>query len=137
MVSTKSLGFLISACAIVFVFSGCSSGLRKHTVTGVVEIDGDPVPEGQLTFEPDDKKLPPEGAKITNGKYSVAIADGSYKVKIIATKKVPLAKGEAAGTPGETEKLVSIIPDHYNAQNPIKAEVKGASTVDFKLSKKK
>jgi len=133
----RKLGAALVLLAGMALVSGCSSSIPKHKVTGSVEIDGQPVAEGQLAFQPTDSKLPAEGATVKDGKYSANLAPGSYKVKLTATKKVPLAPGEATGTPGEKDKLVSIVPDHYNDQNPLTAEVKGAGEIDFKLTSKK
>ena len=126
---------LAFVCAVIFL--GCGPGIAKHKVTGNVDIDGQPLTEGQLTFQPIDTKVPPEGTAIKGGKYSVDIAAGSYKVRVIATKKVPLAPGESTGTPGEKEKLVSIIPEHYHDQNSLTAEVKGPGEINFNMTSKK
>jgi hypothetical protein len=96
-------------------------------------MDNKPLESGQMTFNPADKGVPGEGASIKNGAYSVEIAAGKFSVQIDARKKVPLAKGEAAGTPGETDKLVPI--EFQEGNLPL--EVSGPATKDFDLTSKK
>jgi hypothetical protein len=124
--------FAISSLSLL----GCSTGPTKHKVTGVVELDGQPIPEGEVTFLSDTKDVPSEGARIKDGKYEAQLATGAYKATFQASKSVPLAPGEATGTPGEKEKLVSLIPAYYDS-NPQPADVKGPTQIDFKLSSKK
>jgi hypothetical protein len=114
---------------------GCKDGPVKYTLTGVVEIDGQAVEEGDMTFLPDDKEMSPEGARIQSGKYSVLIAPGAYTVKINAPKKVPLLPGETSAY-GDKEKLINAVPEHYNEQGKLTANVKESTTIDFKLSSK-
>ena len=119
-------------CCLTILFVGCSSGPTKYDVTGTVDVDGVTVNDGQVTFEPKDKGLRAD-APIKNGKYRVPVAAGSYQVKIFAQKKVPLEPGEPSGTPGEKEKIVNMMPQHYNDGQPLTAEIKGKATIDFKV----
>jgi hypothetical protein len=126
----------ILAVLAIAVLGGCNQGLVKHKVSGAVELDGVLIADGDMTFRPTDPALPPEGARIIGGKYTVDIASGSYKVEFHATKKVPLLPGEESGAPDAKEKVVSIIPPHYESDRP-PAEVKGPGEIHFKLSSKK
>ncbi len=118
--------------------AGCGKdGPVKHTVTGAVELDGVPLTEGDLTFLPKDKNLHPEGARIKDGKYAVAIRPGTYTVKIIGpTKKVPLEPGESSAY-GDKEKVVNTVPAHYNEETTLTVEIKDDTPKDFKLTTKK
>jgi hypothetical protein len=123
-------------CTLLLIVGCDRGGPVKHKVHGVVELDKQAIAEAELTFLPDDKNLPPEGARVHDGKYEQMIAAGTYKVKIHAPKKVPLEPGEAAGTPGEKEKIINLIPEHY-ADHPPTAEVKGPGEINFRLESKK
>jgi len=103
-------------------------------ISGTVELNGKPLPEGNITFEPKDKDLRAEGADIRDGKYALTIMPGNYAVKIRATKKVPLEPGEPSVS-GEKDKLVRIIPTQYNDKTTLNAAVSAAApTHDFKLT---
>src|SRR5262245_46516050 len=54
---------------ILFAGSGCSPG--NAVVSGEVQLDGVPVENGSITFEPADKKGPTMGGPIVNGRYEV------------------------------------------------------------------
>jgi hypothetical protein len=132
----KSLFLMLAGGFWVLAAVGCGSGPVKHQVTGVVELDGEPVLEGDMTFLPKDKNLPPEGARILGGKYTVAITGGVYSVKINAPKKVALLPGETSAY-GDKEKTINAIPAHYNDENKLVADVKGPGQIDYKLTTKK
>lgn len=126
--------FLLLICSLWTL--GCAGGESKEQLTGTVELDKAALPEGDITFEPITKGIAAEGAKITNGKYSVAIARGKYKVMIRAFKKVPLGPGEPSVS-GEKDKLVPILGPEYNDKSGLTAEVTGPTPIDFKLSSPK
>jgi hypothetical protein len=85
-------------------------------VSGTVTYQGQPVPKGFVTLEPDSaagNNGPGGGAEIVNGKYDTKVAagvvGGSYKVRIVGTDGVKttvsgeeLAEGKPLFTPYET-----------------------------------
>lgn len=129
------LFFIAAFACFALVLVGCERGLVKHKVTGVVEMDGQPVPEGTLTFRPSDPNLPPEGAPIANGRYTVIIADGAFKVEVFIQKKVPLGPGESSPY-NDNMKIINGVPQHY-IDNPPTADVKGPGEIHFKLKSKR
>jgi hypothetical protein len=127
--------FLVCCAIIGAGCSGGGSGKTKYTISGKVELDGKALEEGDITFIPKTEGLHPGGGKINGGSYSVELEDGNYSVKIVAMKRVPLAKGEPSVS-GEKDKLVSIIPDRYNEKTELTAQVSGATRKDFQLKSK-
>jgi hypothetical protein len=126
----------VTAVAFLVLCLGCgNSGPRTSPVTGVVELDGDALTEGDMTFLPKGSGGRAAGARVKDGKYAADVEDGTYSVKITASKKVPLGPGEPSVS-GEKEKLVSIIPARFNEKTELTIEVKGATQKDFKLTKK-
>jgi hypothetical protein len=86
-------------------------------------------PDGDITFVPEDKTLPREGAKIKDGKYELKAKEGKYRVEIRATREVPGRKGPM-GEPAIEE----YIPGMYNSNSSLTAEVaSGKTTHDFPL----
>ena len=127
--------FVATFAFLAMALAGCDRGPVRHKVSGVVDLDGQPVVEGTLTFRPTDPNLPPEGAPIANGKYNVAIVAGTFKVEVFIQKKVPLGPGESSPY-GDNKKIINGVPDHYNDNPPI-ADVKGSGEINFNLKSKK
>ena len=78
-------GFCLAACGC----GGASSGREK--VTGTVMLDGQPVAEGMVSFEPaPGLKTPNTGAVIVNGAFEIPAESGpmpgKYKVKVVTSK---------------------------------------------------
>src|SRR5262245_29416768 len=124
----------VVVCCALFM-TACNGGKSKNTVSGTVELDGAPLSEGQITFQPKADGPHPGGGAISGGRYSVELENGSYKVIITATKTVPLGPGEASAS-GEKTKLVSIVSPRYNEKTELTAEVSGSTSKDFKLTSK-
>jgi hypothetical protein len=130
---TRAILSVTGPCLLLLVLSGCGGSATKHAVSGSVDIDGTPVSDGMVAFVPKEQSTTVTRAEaiIQNGKYKLPIVSGSYTVQITAQKKVPLEPGESSGTPGEKDKIVSIMPEHYNGGVPLTAEIKGPGTFDF------
>lgn len=125
---------VVCCCAAMLAGCGGSGGKSKNQVSGSVELDGKPLLEGEMTFVPKGEGRP-EGARVSGGAYTAELEDGEYKVKIEATKKVPLGPGEPSVS-GEKDKLVSIIPPRYNENTELTITVSGVTKKDFKMTTK-
>jgi len=109
--------------------TGCEQG--KLSVTGTVKYDGKEVDEGDMIFEPDNKSLAPEGAKIKGGKYSANLPKGKYKVRITANRTIPGKKG-----PMGEDAVEQYIPKKYNEETTLTADVTGdKKSIDFEMPK--
>ena len=97
----------------------------------MVKYEGKEVAEGDILFQPEDKSAGPDGAKIVNGKYTIAAREGKNKVSIRATRTVPGKKG-----PLGEDWVESYIPAEFNDKTTLSAEVKssGNGNVDFDLT---
>ena len=91
---------LVRALAL-FPLAGCG-GEQPAEVSGTVLIDGKPLPEGEIIFEPADGVKTPAAAKISDGAYKLMVLPGPKKVKVTAsrppTKRDPVL-GDAAREP--------------------------------------
>lgn len=113
----------------VLALTGCDDG--KLTVNGTVKFEGTPIEEGDMIFEPDDKKIAAEGAKIKDGKYSLLLTKGKYKVRITANRKVAGKKG-----PMGEDFMEQFVPKKYNEATTLIADVTGEKKpIDFELTK--
>jgi hypothetical protein len=121
---------LISLCLLL---PACGQS-SMHSVSGTVNYDGKPLPDGYISFAPDGPGAQGggAGAKITDGQYQLRTAAGKYRVQITANKMMPLPKGEV-GMYGEKEMERQYIPERYNAKSELTAEVPGSGKTDFDL----
>jgi len=125
--------FAVALLAALFATAGCDSekGPKKIAVSGTVKFDGQPMPDGDIMFTPDDKSVGPEGGKIKDGKYSFKVREGKNKVQIFATREVPGKKG-----PMGEQAVEQYVPEKYNNQTTLSAEVASGKTEhNFDLSK--
>ena len=116
---------LMFAVALV-VSLGCGSS--ESAVSGTVTVDGAPLKEGDIIFEPADGQGTPAAGKIVDGKYTLKVSPGSKKVRINASrpaKKIDPVMGAAARE--------SMIAKEFNEQSTLTAEIKTGKQdgVDF------
>jgi hypothetical protein len=101
---------LVSLGALLLIGPGCGGdGVDRYDVSGVVTFDGNPVPLGQIMFQPDTGKgnRGPAGvAKIENGHFDTSKSDkgtvGGPHVVIISGfdgKDINEAEERPAGSP--------------------------------------
>jgi len=111
---------------------GCRRGPAKAVFAGRVTLNGEPVPQGVISFYPLDR-LPSAGAVINAGSYRMEAFPGSYRVEISAAKVVGQKKNDIPDGP-MVDILESIVPAEYNSESKLVQEVKlDTKTLDFKL----
>lgn len=124
----------LPAVLVVFTLAvaGCGEpGPKKYDVTGTVTYDGQPLPQGDIVFHPEDKSVGPEGGKIKDGKYALKVREGKNRVEIRATRPVPGKKG-----PMGEDAIEDYIPKQYNEKSKLTAEVgSGKTEHEFTLTK--
>ena len=120
--------------AMLACLAGC--GKPEHPevgrVSGVVTLDGQPLPEATVMFQP------------TNGRASIATTDSAGKYSLIYLDGVPGAKlgehkviirTEIPGEDGQPPIAKEKLPKKYHEQTELTAEVKpGSNTFDFPLT---
>ena len=120
---------------LVIVFGlGCGGSGRKTTpISGTVTLDGQPVPEGSITFFPDPKEYDAEVAQIKDGEYDLRVTPGKKRVEITASRTVPGKKG-----PYGEDVIEQYIPPQYNAKTTLTPTVNESEKVyDFALESTK
>ena len=106
-------------------------------VTGLVKVDGTPVPDGKIMFTPVSKKGQPAGGAIKEGRYAVPARVGTYKVSISVPKVV--GKKKIYNTPDSPEMPVTqeALPEKYNENTTLEFDVKpGQNEKDWDLPTK-
>jgi hypothetical protein len=133
---------------IALAIAGCGGAkdsIEREPVSGKVTLDGKPLDDAQITFAPEEGDDPAAGAgaPIRGGSYNLSRSEGpavgSHRVSIWARrptgKKIP-----SDDQPGTTfDEMREVIPDRYNAQSSLKADIKKGATnqFDFDLTSKK
>jgi len=98
---------LARAASLILLFAGLGCGGSTTTVSGEVSLDGTPVENGTITFEPADQKGPVMGGPITNGRYVVTGPPGKKNVLVTASR--PTGKKIPAGSPAPPGTMVDEI----------------------------
>jgi hypothetical protein len=124
-VTTLRLLLVGLMCVVPGLLTGCGSS-EFETVTGTVTFDGQPLPDGDIIFQPSDPKHGPDAGKIIDGKFTLPVRPGSKKVVIRAARLVPGKKGPMGEDAHE-----DYIPGKYNDDTTLTADVKPGSKNDF------
>lgn len=125
-------------CAYIVAMAGCSfdPGYPSTTISGIVTVDGQPVPKGYITFSPAIQgQGPVVGSKISEGKYLCEqVPLGKHQVTFVAQAKEMKAMTEVA-TGQQHEVPKNLLPPKY--RSGVETEVTADSKVlDFPLAAK-
>jgi hypothetical protein len=120
--------------------SGCG-GDKRCPVNGEVTFQGQPVPEGSISFEPADGKGPTTGGPILNGQYRLdgdaAPLPGKKVVRISGGRKTgrKVHAGEPFPKDVMMDEFVRLVPDTYGPRSNLTCEITLESTnkTDFHL----
>lgn len=126
----------LAGLAICLLFTtGCgasSDAPQTVKVEGTVTLDGEPLPSGSIVFDPADGVGGSSAGGIENGTFTFESQLGNKKVLISASRET-----------GETDQYdqpitESYIPDKYNANTTLTADVKagGENKFTFELKSK-
>jgi hypothetical protein len=133
---TSKLTRYLAAAGLAVTFAwltGCGSGPKYQQVSGNVTFDGQAVPDGDITFVPENKAFGPTQGRIKDGRYEAKAVQGKNKVQVTASKIKP---GGAKGAGGEPV-AEDYIPEQFNVISTLSADVTSSQTqFDFKLDSK-
>jgi hypothetical protein len=143
-------------CSIVSVVSALAGGCSdpyggRMEVNGDVKLEGRPLKDGSIIFEPLEKQDTHGGAQIVDGTYRVprerGLKPGKYLVRLTAGDgKTPARLGaregkdkQEAAAPGGSTNILSmdLIPDEYNVRSKQQIEIRSdrANRFDFDIPK--
>jgi hypothetical protein len=133
------LVFLVFGFCLLGMTWGCGGGdpLGRRAISGTVTVDGAPLPQGGISFEPVGGGVTSSGAVIDRGKYTIpkdkGLPPGKYRVVVNALKPgtgmtLPAGKmpGEAVGPPPE-----ELIPAEWNTNSKNFIEVSDSGPTQF------
>jgi len=135
----KPVGVAFAALLCFFALAGCSPRPKPVVeVEGEVTYDGQPVPNGIVSFLPEGRSGRPGGGAVAKGKYRIypeaELAPGKYRVEIRWPK--PTGEKREVGYGQSPDVFAEGLPEKYNAQSVLTAEVEaGMNTVNFHLEK--
>ncbi len=119
---------------IAIILTGC--GGDGVAVSGRVIFDGEPIPEGTITFISADETTleSPVQANIIDGQFVIeSLQPGNYNVAVRATRSA----GQVPPEPGTTERVdryEQYIPVNYNSRTELTAEIAGdVDNLQFEL----
>lgn len=129
-------------CLPIILMIGCSAERPIPVeVQGAITYDGQPVPTGIVSFVPaaDGEVRTSGGGAIVDGRYRVypeaGLQPGKYRVEFRWGKPTG-EKNEEAGYGKSPDVFAEGLPDKYNTQSILTAELRtGMNAVDFKLEK--
>ncbi len=120
-------------CCLAAV-SGCGPGGPKTVpVSGSVTFAGEPVADGEIAFRSADGATASWAGRIVAGRYAIRSTVGPKRVEIIAVRPKPGAKPKASGE-GVINEMY--IPDRYNLESELRAEVTTAGPNEFNFTLK-
>jgi len=125
---------VFALCAVfTATFVGCSdSGPELGTVAGTVLLDGQPVADAEVVFEPEEGS-PSYGMTDAQGRYRLMYTPETAGA-VVGQHTVRITTGRTAGGPGEEVQIPERIPASYNSQSEVQREVKpGSNTIDFDI----
>jgi len=136
---------LVSLCVrgslgAVLLLAGCGkeSGPLKVAVRGVVTLDGQPVPQGQIMLSDAAGVTQSFGGEIKDGEYSLRSTLGKKKVSISSIQVVTGKQSKYGGIQGDpvsaenpADVYEEVVPPKYNAKTELTIEVLEAGPNEF------
>ena len=134
---------LQTALILTLLLVGCGGrgGVERGAVSGEVTLDGEPVPEGAITFfAAGENEGPASGGPILDGRFDIARSQGpvvgTNRVEITAPrktgKKVRSPDPIAAG--GMMDEWKESVPTRYNTRSTLEEQIQaGKNKIDFAL----
>lgn len=141
----ETLALAISAFSLSFVL-GCSGGSDDLPddlvpVSGVVTVDGQPVPNARVEFTPVGKGGGSFGDTNAEGRYTLYFGargngalKGSHRVAIMVGEGEPEEEADSDEEASATAVFVEIPPKYLDGSTPLTAEVGDGEDIDFELT---
>ena len=127
------LAFALLSC---LALAGCDSGppvKEMTTVSGTVQLDGQPMKEGEVTFS-EPAKGAVDTVKVVDGKFEGQIQPGEKRVEIRAYR--PGTPNTAMYGPDAKAEPENYIPAQYNTNSTVKETIGPEGKTDLKYEAK-
>jgi hypothetical protein len=118
------------------LLAGCG-GTGVNSVSGKVELDGQPLETGTIQFAAADGQAPSQAAMIDGGSYQTELQRTNYQVQIFSPRPSKVVGKIDPNVPGGEPTVEERLPPRYNFQSELTLNVTGPTTnADFKLQSK-
>lgn len=136
------MGKVWTVCSIALAASllvGCGGGPAVVPVSGVVTLDGEPLPEAAVTFQPTAQS----GA--SDGSYGKTDAQGRYALKLVTNDSEGAVLGKhrvmislVKPSTDDSPSMETGLPTRYNSQSELTFDVPagGSDAANFDLESK-
>jgi hypothetical protein len=117
-------------CLIVWLglllLFGCTAGdgRKRYPIEGEVQLNGEPLADGTIIFQPASGDHDADVGQIIAGKFALLATAGNKKVAVKGTKLVTDTKEPSALGGPPSPVTVSLIPAKYDRDTILRAEVK-------------
>lgn len=130
LMRVSRLSFAI-AWLVACLLSGCDSGDAIYNVQGTITFGSEPVSQGTVTFEETGTMNSTQAPLTADGKYSLRLAAGNYKIMV----EPPLVAETGVSDASTTYKAVKNIPEKFRSSHSttLTARIVGRKTLDFNL----
>ncbi|MDR0521766.1 MAG: hypothetical protein LBH00_07930 [Planctomycetaceae bacterium] len=137
----RSLTVITLIIVTITIISGCGNPQGRLSVSGTVTLDGEPITEGSISFEPVGEQAVKvrSGTIILKGKYEVPGKSGLVPGEYLASISAQQATGTKIKTGmGEVDEVIDLIPPAYGSDSKQRITVTetGKQTFDFPIKTK-
>lgn len=132
---TSCLAFLSGWALLTTSLTGCGSSDHPPLgrVSGVVTLDGQPLADADVTFQPEGAGRASVGTTDAEGQYELVYlndVDGA----IVGSNRVLITTFRDGADDGSTPSVPEKLPKRYHSESEVTVEVaKGSNTFDFEL----
>ena len=138
-VSSSTLGLLCGLAVLTTSMVGCGSNSEYPplgSVTGVVTLDGQPLADADVTFQPDGEGRAAIGTTDSQGRYELVYLN-DVKGATLGSNLVLITTFRDGSDDGSTPEVPEKLPARYHSASTVKVDVaKGGNTFDFDLESK-
>ena len=135
---------LVMLWATLPLLGGCGptgDGVSRGAVKGKVTLDGEPLQEGRIMFEPTGgNQGPVAGGGIQGGAYEIGVEKGVVVGKNLVRINANRKTGKKVKSPMSDEMVDAMeeaIPEKYNTSSTLEKDVQaGENVLDFELTSK-
>jgi len=128
---------VLALMALVTFISGCGgkTGPEVYSISGMVNLDGQPLPLGSMLFKDPAGEVKSYFATIKDGSYSTELQPGKWQVQITAMRESKTETEPSADGSGVVPATEQYLPARYNEKTTLEAVVTsdGENTFNFDL----